>query len=127
MIFDDINDKLKQLDIEDYIWVIYLGIIFLSWYSNSLERKYYLFNDLISKDKYRYIMIVIFFILFIVYIYFLKDAYDSFKSLKPSDSYNKRFNTILALIAAFLIAISGAIYLYISFVNDDLGVELAFN
>ena len=45
-IMEDINSKLRDLQIEDYIWVIYIFLIILSWYSNSLERKYFLYNDI---------------------------------------------------------------------------------
>ena len=124
---DEINKKLKQLKIEDYIWIIYLGIIFLSWYSNSLERKYYVKNDLESKKKYQKIMILIFSILIIVYLYFLKDSWDDYKNLKPYDSYKKRKLITLSFIASLMIAISGIIYLYIALNNQELDVELAFN
>ena len=36
MNYDELNKKLEELKIEDFIWVIYIGIIVLSWYSNSL-------------------------------------------------------------------------------------------
>ena len=75
----DIKEKLKELKIEEFIWIIYIGIIILSFYSNKLEKNYFLFNDLISKEKYRNTLIVIFSILIIVYLYFLKDNYDSLK------------------------------------------------
>lgn len=52
MDYKDINEKLKQLKIEDFIWIIYIGIIFMSWYANSLERKYFIYNDIKSKEKY---------------------------------------------------------------------------
>ena len=63
MNYNELNDKLKELKIEDFIWVIYIGIIILSWYSNALERRYYVYNDLESKEKYRKIIIFIFSIL----------------------------------------------------------------
>ena len=90
MNYEELNDKLKQLKIEEFIWVIYLGIIFLSWYSNSLERKYFVCNDQVSKEKYRKIMILIFSILVIVYLYFLKDSYDDITDLKPCDTQKKK-------------------------------------
>ncbi len=124
---DALNKKLKQLTIEDFIWLIYIGIIFLSWYSNSLERKYYVYNDSNCKNKYQKIMILIFSILIFVYIYFLKDAWDSVKELKPYDSQKKKRLVYLSFYAALLIAISGAIFLYIAFNNQSLDVELAFN
>ena len=121
------NDKLKQLTIEDNIWILYIGIIILSWYSNSLERKYYLFNDLISKEKYRKIIILIFSILVIVYYYFLKSSYNDFINLKDKDSSKKKLLVTLSFIASFLIFISGIIFLYIALNDNDLSVELAFN
>ena len=81
MSYDDLNKKLKEIKIEDYIWIIYIIIIFLSWYSNSLERKYFIFNDIESKSKYRNIIIFIFSILVIVYLYFLKSSYDDIRNI----------------------------------------------
>ena len=123
----DIEEKLKQLKIEDFIWVIYIGIIFMSWYSNYLERNYYIYNNLSSKQKYRHINEIIFTILIVVYLYFLKGSYDEIKKLKMTDSIKKKNLVYLAFYASLLLTISGAIFLYISFADDDLNVELAFN
>ena len=124
---NEIEEKLKQIRIEDFIWVIYIGIIALSYYSNYLEREYYIFNDLESKDKYRNIIILIFSILLIVYFYFLYDAYKSVDDLKCSDSEKKKRLVYLSFLASLLIFISGAIFLYIAISDTDLNVELAFN
>jgi len=123
----EIDDKLKQLNIEDFIWVIYIGIIALSYYSNFLERKYYVFNDLDSKNKYRNIMILIFSILIVVYFYFLYDSYKSINDLKCGDSEKKKRLLYLSFLASLLIFISGIIFLYIAISDTDLNVELAFN
>ena len=127
MNYDDLNNKLKQLKIEDFIWTIYIGIIFLSWYSNNLETKYFVYNDLVSKEKYRKIIILIFSILIVVYLYFLKDSYEDYKNLKQTDSEQKKQLITLSFISSLLIAISGAIFLYIAIKDEDLNVELAFN
>ncbi len=123
----EVDDKLRQIRIEDFIWVIYIGIIALSYYSNYLERKYYLNNDIDSKNKYRKIMILIFSILIIVYFYFLKDSYDSIKDLNRFDSEKKKRLVYLSFLASVLIFISGVLFLYISISDTDLNVELAFN
>ena len=123
----ELNERIQELNIEDFIWVIYIGIIALSFYSNSLERKYFLSNNQFFKDKYRSIMILIFSILIIVYLYFLKDSYDSVRELKPDDSESKKNLVWLSFIASLLIAISGAIFLYIAFSDEQLDVELSFN
>lgn len=99
----------------------------MSWYSNHLERKYFLYNYLESKEKYRNTMIIIFLILIFVYVYFVKDSLDDLKSLKMTDSDKKKNLVYLSLIASVLIMISGFIFLYIAVKDEDLEVELAFN
>ena len=127
MNYKEVNEKLKDIEVENFIWIIYLLIIFLSYYSNSLEKEYYLNNDLESKEKYRKILIFIFTVLVIIYMYFLKDAYDGVKDLKPNDSTKKKALITLSFLASLLIVISGFIFLYIAIEDEDLNVELAFN
>ena len=124
---NELEEKLKQLRIEDFIWVIYIGIIFLSYYSNYLERKYYVSGDVNSKNKYRNIMILIFSILIFVYLYFLYDSYKSINGLNCNDSEKKKRLLYLSFLASLLIFISGIIFLYIAISDTDLNVELAFN
>ena len=127
MKYNEIENKIKQINIEDKIWIIYIGIIFLSWYSNSLEKNYFINNDLNSKNKYRKIIILIFSIIVIVYFYFLKSSIDDIKNLKQSDRERKKNLTYLSFIGSSLIAISGLIFLYIALMDEDINVELAFN
>ena len=124
---DELIKKLEELKIEDYIWVIYIGLIIMSWYSNNLERNYYIYNDEVSKKKYRKILIAIFTIAIFVYLYFLKGSYDDIVNLKPYDTEEKKRLVFLSFIGSLLIAISGFIFLYIAIRDEDLNVELAFN
>ena len=124
---EELERKLKQLDTEDFIWLIYIGIIFMSWLSNHYERDYFSNNNLQSKKEYRKIMIIIFSILIIVYIYFLKDSLEDLKNLKPTTDNKTKSLTTLSFIGSLLIAISGAIFLYIAIKDEELNVELAFN
>ena len=127
MNYNELEDKLRELKIEDFIWVIYIGIIILSWYANDLERSYFVNNDINSKNKYRSVMIVIFSVLIIVYYYFLLDSYNSIRSIKNNDSYEKKRLLYLSFIASLLIFISGFIFLYIAYRDENIDVELAFN
>ena len=127
MNYEEINEKLKILNTEDYIWLIYIGIIFMSWYSNSLERKYFTENDIESKTKYQKIMVLIFTILIVIYLYFLKESINDIKNLKPWDTPKKKSLVYLSFLGSLLIAISGFIFLYISIVDENLDIELAFN
>lgn len=123
----DLEEKLKEINIEDFIWVIYIFIIFMSWYSNSKERCYYVCGDEKSKEEYRCLVVMIFTILLVVYLYFVKSSWDSYKKLKDSPSIKTRELATLSLLSSLLIAVSGAIFLYIAIKDDDLIIELAFN
>ena len=127
MTYEELNNKIKETRIEDYIWVIYIGIIILSWYSNNLERKYFILNDIKSKDEYKRVITFIFFVLVLVYIYFFKNSFDDFSDLKPSDSNYKKKIVSLSLLASSFILLSGIIFLYLAIVDGGINVELAFN
>lgn len=124
---EDVNNRLRELKTEDFIWIIYVAIIFLSWLSNSIERKYFLNNDLKAKEDYRRIITIIFTILVVVYVYFLLESLRDLKKLKSEDSSKKKFLIFLSFLGSLLILISGLIFLYISIEDEDLNVELAFN
>ena len=76
-------ERLKDIKTENQIWVIYIGIIILSWYANSKEKKYILYKDEKSKKEYQNLMILIFSILVIAYYYFAKDSLKDYKKLTP--------------------------------------------
>lgn len=124
---DELNEKLKQITIEDYIWIIYLGIIFLSWYGNSYERKYYINNDINSKTNYKNITILIFSILIIVYLYFFKNSVNDLKNIKPYYSKKKKDLIYLSFLGSLFVTLSGAIFLFIAITDNNLDVEIAFN
>ena len=127
MNYEELNNKLKQLRNEDYIWIVYIGIIFASWYANTLERSYYVNNDEEAKQKYRQVMIYIFIVLVVVYLYFLKGSIEDLENLKPTDSEQKKRLVTLSFIGTLFIALSGFIFLYIALEDQELNVELAFN
>ena len=122
------NDKLKRLEdikIENIVWIIYIGIIILSWYANSKEKKYLLYNDLLSKKEYQNLLILIFTILVIIYFYFAKSGYEDILNLTSYDSPKKQMLTKFAFIGSFLILVSCIIYLVLAILDDE--IELAFN
>lgn len=124
---DELNKRINQINIENFIWIIYIVIIFMSWYSNFLEKKYFIYNDLNSKEKYRKIIIGIFVVLVVIYFYFFKSSYNDLKNLNLCDSNKKKNLTFIAMIASLLILISGILCLYIAISDEDINVEIAFN
>lgn len=127
MDYSDLNRRLEELKIEDFIWIIYVGIIILSWISNDFERDYFINNNLDSRDKYRHLLIFIFVILIIIYIYFFKESLEDIRELKPTDTDKKKVFTYLSALGSFLILASGAIFLFIAISDEEVDVEIAFN
>ena len=121
----NIKSRLKQIKIENFIYIIYFGIIFLGLYSNRIEKKYLIYKDEKDKERYRQILILIFIIAVLVYIYYFYDAYKSAKEYNSNEEVNN-FNR-LSFIASTLVLISGFIFLYIAYSDKDINVELAFS
>ncbi len=124
---DDRLKKLNDIKVENFIWVIYIGIILLSWYANDKERKYLLYNDQRSKKEYQNLLILIFTILVFVYYYFAKDSYDSLQNINEDDSAKKKGLLFASFIGSVLILISGIIFLGIAILDEEIDVEIAFN
>ena len=124
---NDRLDKWKDIEIENKIWIIYIGIIILSWYTNSKEKTFLLYNDEKNKKEYQNLLILIFSILVIIYYYFAKDSYDKLININEFDSNKKKYLLYLSFIASFLILISEIIFLNIAIQDDQIDVELAFN
>ena len=119
------KERIKKIEIENHIWIIYLGIIFLSFLGNSYEKDYFLTHNQNSKNIYRKLNILVFIILLLVYSYFENDALKSFNNKNKSIKQFK-YDT-LSLIATTFVLISGIIFLYILIVDEDLLEEIAFN
>ena len=117
--------RLKQIEIENKIWIVYFFLIGLCLYGNSFEKKYFLYGNNYDKEKYRKITIIIFSIAVIIYFYFFVDSYKDVKN----NNYNTKSKSYseLSFLGSTLILISGLIFLYLAVVDTDLDIELAFN
>lgn len=124
---NDTYEILKKIKIEEYIWIVYLVIIGLSFYSNYIEKIYYTTKNILAKEKYRELTILIFSIALLVYIYFFVDSYRDVKNLNYFDSPRKIFFSKASFTASTLILISGIIFLFIAICDTELEVELAFS
>lgn len=120
-------DRLEDIKTENIVWIIYIGIIILSYYANSKEKKYILYNDEKSKKEYQNLMIIIFSILLVIYYHFTKDSYDDLKDINIFDTEKKKNLLYLSFIGSLLILISGVIFLIIAIVDDEIDTEIAFN
>ena len=119
--------KLEDIKLENHIWIIYIGIILLSWYANKKEKEYLLYNDEKSKRQYQLLLILIFSILVIIYYIFVKSSYEDYKSLIKGASKKAKTLNFYSYIASLLVLISGVIFLTIALLDENIDVELAFN
>jgi uncharacterized membrane protein len=118
---------LDDITFENYIWIIYIGIIILSWYANSKEKKFILYNDDKSRQEYQNLMILIFTILLIIYYYFTKGSYEDIKKLKSFDTEKKKILTYMSFTGSLLVLISGMLFLIIAIMDENIETEIAFN
>jgi len=119
------EERLKKIDIENNIWIIYLGIIFLSFLANSYEKDYFINKNNSSKKTYRELNIFIFTLLIIVYSYFELDSLKSFLNTNKNKEQAKLDN--LSFLATTFVLLSGIIFLYILIEDKNLIEEIAFN
>ena len=124
---NDRLEKLNDIKIENMVWLVYIGIIILSYYANSKEKKYLLYNDQEAKKEYQDLLIIIFSILLVIYYHFAKDSYEDVQKLNNFDSNKKKILTKFLFVASLLILISGIIFLGLAIADDDIDIELSFN
>lgn len=118
---------IKEIETENFIWIIYLFIIGISFLANYYEKKYYENNDENAKERYRLLNIFVFSVALIVYLYFFKGNLEKVESLNCFDSKKKFLFNNLNLAASIFIVIAGAILLYIAIFDKDLETEISFN
>lgn len=120
-------DRLEDIRIENYIWIVYLVIIGISYYANYKEKRYILYGDDVSKREYQNLLILIFSILVVVYFYFVWDSYKDVVDLDYMDSSKKVALTYASFVGSLLVFVSGVIFLVIAILDEEIDIELAFN
>lgn len=118
---------LREIETENFVWIVYLFIIGVSFLANYFETNYYKTGNVDAKDKYRILNIFVFSVALLVYLYFFKENYNNVNSLKSTDSKEKILFNELNYLASILIVIAGAILLYIAIFDKNLDTEIAFN
>lgn len=117
------NTELKNLKIEDIIWVIYFFIATAAVISNYYERKNLFQTGKAYNLTSKKINVTIFIITLFIYLYFV---YLNWQDLKEFQNAMNKKQTILnqaRLIAALLFLIGGIIYL-IAEIEDEGSIEL---
>lgn len=112
--------KLRDIQIENFIWIIYLFISASALLSNFYESDYLKTNNKKDYRIYKKINISIFIIAIFIYLYFLYKNYKNVSELKKTISNNKTvLYSEINLIAAILFLVGGILYLYTESNNID--------
>lgn len=98
------TSRLQELRADDYIWYIYIFIVFAALLSNNLERSYVYTKDKDEFTSYHIINIIVLTLAFFIYLYFLK--------ISAVQYHKKRnFNNAIRLIGTIFLLLSGALVL----------------
>ena len=119
-------ELLEQLRIEEFIWVVYLVVIGLSYYANTIERNYIYTGNEESKRKYRQINIIVFTIVTLICIYFTYENYKELQELNESDSEEKKQLVYIEFIGSVLALGAALCFLYAVIKDVNIETELAF-
>lgn len=116
---DSILRNLKELEIEDLIWVITLFTASFAIVSNKLERGFLFTGDLTKQKKFKTINITLLSIAFFIYLYFVMLAYSRFKLNNPNTTFKQLRIREANFIAAVLVLLATIIYFITSILSDD--------
>ena len=116
---DNILKNLKELEIEDLIWIITLFTASFAIVSNKLERDYLFTCDSTKQKKFKTINITLLSIAFFIYLYFVLLAYSRIKMNNPNTSFKQMRIREANFIAAILVLLATLIYLVTSILSDD--------
>ncbi len=116
--------KLKRLQVEDWIWIIYIFVAIFAIVSNHFERKYELTNNLQDRNKYKTINIILFTVAFFIYLYFEVLNYEDINEFKVNATKKEVLTKHASFIASTLFLIGGIIYLIVE-ITTATDVEAA--
>lgn len=113
------SETLKEVQIEDYIWIIYIFLAIFAIISNHYEKEYIKKHDKNAEKTFRLINTEIFIIIFIIYIYFVYVNYKHIKNLDSTSSFKNILISNAGFIAAVIFLVGGLINLLISIFGSD--------
>lgn len=113
------SETLKEVRVEDYIWIIYIFLAIFAIVSNHYEKEYLTKHNKQDENIFRTINTEIFIVTFIIYLYFAYINYKHIKRLDPNSSPKEILLANAGLIAAILFLIGGGISLWISLHGKD--------
>ena len=116
------NNKLKEIEIENIIIYIYYILLTIYLYANRIEVKYLKTKNIKDKETYQVILYIVFGISIIISLYY---TINSLNELKEYNNSNIKNLKILSVFASFLILIANVIILYIIQKDENIDLEIS--
>ena len=111
------QERVTELVIDEWIWVVFIILSFLNISGDEIEKKYCYFHEQNDKKRAKKIFKFTVLISFIIYSYI---AYKNYKKYKKT-KYSEQDNTLVSmrLFASTLIVIASSILLYTQFKDTE--------
>lgn len=122
----ELEKRLEQLKVEDFLWLVLIGLLILSISNNETERHFLITKDERSKTKYRYTQIFIFSIAILIYLYYAITSYEDVTSLNNNNP-QRSSHAYLSFISSLSILFAGILLLYIATTDVNVETEIALN
>ena len=122
---NELENRLKEINIEDIVFVIFIIIIIMSYIANEFEKKYFIYRNDKDKKIYYYLQIIIFLIVVAVNVYYVYISYLEVESLKCKEYSNKKKYAQLDLVAGLFALVASSIILYIAIDDKNINAEIS--
>lgn len=116
------NNKLKDIKIENNIIYIYFILLSIYLYANTIEINYIKYKNVEDKEKYRLLLYVVFGVSLIITLYY---SIENIKDLQEKSPPHIKNLKELSTIASILILIASIIILYIIYKDKDINIEVS--
>lgn len=98
---DIFNNDLERLNFEDFIWVIFIGLILLNIVGDNFQKEFIKTNNKNDESKANNIFLFVLLVTLFIYLYFFVR---NFNALERASEENKKLFFIKLLGSSFLIA-----------------------
>ncbi len=121
---DDVREQLKELKVEDFIWIIFIFVSIMAIVSDKYEKDWVVSKKTSSYKTYKGINIFLLGISFLVYLYFVLLSYKKYKSSLKNKKVSELFFSKINLFAASLFLIGGLLNIFIEVNSNDFDGNL---
>ena len=122
---NELDKRIKEINTENFIYVIFILIIIMAYYANERELDYFLNNNNVAKREYYYTRIIIFLIVSIISGSYFYKVNKEIILLRNKLFFKEKEYVNLDLIASGATLVASLIYLYIAITDKDIKAEIS--